>query len=612
MANRSQRGSQVQRKTRGKYGNANIGTVAPASVHKVRRPRPNKPHAFDLSVLLDQGQYVENVVHDRVLNRLRTSKAMFSSRLRYGVVYRDIPSNEAVADIVNRPDDWDDIWLPANFVEGDALPNVADWPEGMGLVKLSPGSMPLDGSAWFADEDFSVPPFAEATGIPEIVAVTVDPDNTSLVTLWLSEAPTSLKPLSEVAGLFSALALDLDNPVGINSVELASDAPANRVLVGLSREILQDRQDIVMLNVSSGAILFSNNRANVALSMTPISIMSERWRYVYVWNRTGGTIAAGTPVLLSGADYVFDNADNPKSVRLYDLVAVGGGGGSSSTLLVTVLGGNPLAPAAIGDPVTGTVALPVPLTDDNGEPTASVLPTVADWTALEIPTDYRIGDPIPAMPDGLCLVKLERPYSFGAKSWDAAISPSVEVVTTGPVEFVSASVDIQADAGVVKVYFNRNLSNIVYAGLVLVKDTTNNTTIDVSNVIVSENVASIYLTADIDPSHTYTLTISKSKFITPIEDGLPQQLSPLVQSEAIRFLGDAFIVTYAVNRRAYQSFYAGDLVTASDEGTVLVDDNGLSVPVLDIVSNASNVRSPHTHANPRYDGTGSGGPALAL
>jgi hypothetical protein len=62
-------------------------------------------------------------------------------------------------------------------------------------------------------------------------------------------------------------------------------------------------------------------------------------------------------------------------------------------------------------------AFPLPEIDVAGNKLGA--PLVNDWRRYDLAASYKVGDKLPRVPDGLCYVRIERPYSVEDAAWDA-------------------------------------------------------------------------------------------------------------------------------------------------------------------------------------------------
>lgn len=595
----------------GRFGNLSQGTVAPGQKVKARQERSDQPNHSMQSVGV--GDKIANVTYDPRTRTMVATKVISTYGIALGTVYQSSLKTWGGG----LSDRWDLSLLPVAFVDGDVPPAL---PDGIGWIKLLPGSAQVGSASPLAGESLedllSSSQAATNSHPPRLQYAFFDAANLSYVYLVFDANVQGFYP-EKSSDAQSLLLIDttLAQADGLQPVSFEIDPEYNNVVrLYLSRAVYVEYNEEVGITLGAGFIKGASRYSQPQDRVVAFYRYAKN-QYTLAVNE-GEEIAADTTTVVTRYLYLHDKAQAPDYAtsiqRFSSVVPAGGGGGGSSSILVSVLGGNRInSDVAVGEDSTGTVSFPVPVTDEAGQPTAQILPEVEDWTKLLIPNDYVIGDPLKVMPDGLCVARLERPYSFDGRSWDASIAPFVVIESEGPVLFAEAVADLEVDDREIKVYFNRRLHTVYTAALATVKNTADNTVNPVLSLQIDQNIVTFKVRDELSELGSYEITIQEGKFRT-LTSEKPIRLSPLVSSQPVRLLGDAFSVVYAINRKSYQMFYPGDLITAVDEGTVITDSKGLSVKVLDLISNASNVRSPHTHSNPRYDGSGSAGPALAL
>lgn len=70
---------------------------------------------------------------------------------------------------------------------------------------------------------------------------------------------------------------------------------------------------------------------------------------------------------------------------------------------------------------------------------ALALPIVNDWRKYDLPAGYSIGDVLPRLPDGLCYVRVERPFVLsGGETWEAGNLGPPPRPSVGPQIYVKA------------------------------------------------------------------------------------------------------------------------------------------------------------------------------
>lgn len=69
-------------------------------------------------------------------------------------------------------------------------------------------------------------------------------------------------------------------------------------------------------------------------------------------------------------------------------------------------------------------------------------PIVNDWRKYDLPSGYSLGDALPRLPDGLCYVRVERPFSLkGGETWEAGDTGPPPRPSVGAQEYVKAVLD---------------------------------------------------------------------------------------------------------------------------------------------------------------------------
>jgi hypothetical protein len=341
-----------------------------------------------------------------------------------------------------------------------------------------------------------------------------------------------------------------------------------------------------------------------------VSLKMARNCYVLVVNRTDAPLSVGDSVVIGKPLTIYDAPENssekPTALSVYDVMVGGGSSASSPICIGTVMGGNSTSvriPQA--EPVgTSVLALPTPFFDSEGVLAPHALPDVADWANYpEVMEDYTAyGKALPVLPDGLCYIRLERPYSLLGKSWDSAYPPNPGNQTTAPPGLVTARVG-QSSRNVVDVYFDTELEGPVgIIGLFHLLDKTSGSNVALQTAtLTGSNKVSLAMASALDLTHSYTLSIS-AKAVRATQVGPPEHSrrynNAAETSVVFEFMSNSLLI--AINRVGSQTFYAGDLVIMQDSGLTITDSNPASGvattrSVAEVLSNASNARSPHTH-----------------
>jgi hypothetical protein len=277
----------------------------------------------------------------------------------------------------------------------------------------------------------------------------------------------------------------------------------------------------------------------------------------------------------------------------------GAGGGGAALYYGTIMGGNSTTvrtPQA--EPVgTSVMALPTPFFTAEGELAPIVLPTVVNWEDYpDLMEDYLFyGAPLPVLPDGLCYVRLERPYTLLGKSWDINYPPTVEQQNAAPPtpELVRVRPEALTD---ITVYCDTGLSTETKSKFTLT-DTTDEVEISIlTATIEDEHKVVLTVEDDLDMTHVYTLFLEEGAVKadntgTPEHNGKPNEAIVL----PVVFQALSLSLVIAVNRVGMQTMFAGDLVVMQSTGLTLTDEQGVSKEIAEVLSIATSMRTPHTH-----------------
>ncbi len=223
-------------------------------------------------------------------------------------------------------------------------------------------------------------------------------------------------------------------------------------------------------------------------------------------------------------------------------------------------------------------AFPASLFNEDAE--LVTIPSIENWDNAELPSEYATGDPLPdglADSNGICYVKLERPFSYQGKSWAANILSGFEY--TGE------------DDG--KPHFTRAISNETFTSVLVYFDVDISPIDDLGNYsfsfsvtrngqayseIFSENVS-----IDTDQPNAFNITLSEAlnpetDVATISFDGVTVLTStegPILNdsvSSTITFFGEKNTIIYAANFISVQSFVEGDLVLIDTSRTYVIAD----------------------------------------
>lgn len=308
-------------------------------------------------------------------------------------------------------------------------------------------------------------------------------------------------------------------------------------------------------------------------------------------------------------------SDNKYKITATDTCAASGGG--TQTIIGVVLGGNSgtvrITPTSTGSAIAAStssiLAYPVPFTNSAGALTPLQVPVPIDWAQYVLPSTWVTGNALPVLPDGLCYVKLERPYSAYGAAWDAALPPNTSVISVGPPTAAGAYI-LGTSTTTIAIYFNRNIQLVdPVTSNPSVQDISTNTTIEVSSTNISNNVLSLNVTA-LDNSHNYRVTIPGGLLQTVETGDAPPSLNVGIVLP-VTFKNAAGAVLVCANRKSYQMFQAGDLVNLALEGATILDSKGVLKQVAEIIGPATNQKQPHYHAYGRFDTGATSGTALS-
>lgn len=289
------------------------------------------------------------------------------------------------------------------------------------------------------------------------------------------------------------------------------------------------------------------------------------------------------------------------------------GGGGSAIYFGTVMGGNSTTTRTPTAEFTGTslIALPAPFFTDAGELAPYSMPAVTDWDDYpEVMPGYTAyGGALPVLPDGLCYVRLERPYALLGSTWEAGYPPNIVNQVTSPPLAITARVS-GSTLNKVVVHFDTELARNGSLGLFHLFDITDNRAVPLLSVTRDINRVTLSLTKNLDKTHAYMLSLdARAAYATMT--GTPEHRGrandPQELGVVFEFLSMSLVI--ALNRVGAQSFYAGDLVIMQNTGIEITDTDPASGvfttrAVAEVLSNATNARSPHTHIMSEFGNDG--------
>ena len=160
------------------------------------------------------------------------------------------------------------------------------------------------------------------------------------------------------------------------------------------------------------------------------------------------------------------------------------------------------------------------------------------------------------------------------------------------------------------VYFDTELARVSSSGLFHLYDETEGRVVSLSSAVKDVNKVTLNMSRALNKDHAYTLTID-ARAVYATQTGTPEHRGRANEAAvmAVTFEFLSFSLVIAINRIGAQSFYAGDLVCMQDTGLEITDSNPASGVfttrrVAEVMSNASNARSPHTHVISEFSNDG--------
>ena len=278
------------------------------------------------------------------------------------------------------------------------------------------------------------------------------------------------------------------------------------------------------------------------------------------------------------------------------------GGGGSALYFGTVMGGNSTTVREPTKNPTGasSIALPVPYFNADGALSPFNMPDVADWADYpDNMEDYAAyGSALPVLPDGLCYVRLERPYTLLGKSWAAGYPIDITLQYTDKPLAVVAAVN-GSDLSKVLVYFDTAPATFGGKSYFKVRNIATGALVPVSSASINSNVVTLNLQQELDSASSYSVSV----LARAVRNGAGvsgyayRYNDSALLDAAFDFLSGSLVI--CINRVASQTFYAGDLVSLQNTGLTITDSAPAGAPltkaVAEILSNATNARSPHTH-----------------
>lgn len=372
----------------------------------------------------------------------------------------------------------------------------------------------------------------------------------------------------------------------------------------------------------------------------------------------------------SGCSFVQTGATSPRLhvISAEECLPLGGGGGGTDIYIGQILGGNasPLLPPSKLTGIKGKENYTVPSTANKTEPDelgfvdadyptnrpyAYPLPTlnknnrlvesprVNRWDRYTLPDTYKFGDSLPRLPDGLCYVRLVRPYTWSGKRWDACYTQppeqnGAEIIFPSKARWDGTTLVIWWSSSSSRWILTNGMAkglglpvvpaNIQYA-LEGLQDSTGKPVVVVTAAYASGKTTLVLSGVPTTSLIGQTLVVDDAILVTESLDELSVGGTLVIEGTA-----DAATVVIACNRDGIQGFVQGDYVIMKDDSLTITDHANLagisgsddaypqpsgetslpttSVAVLSIVSGTAGTLPVHTHTN---NGGGLGGGGVA-
>jgi hypothetical protein len=621
------------------YGQANPSPIGPTGRIRTSTPTRAVARAEPARVEVIQqgnGPYVTDTSYDESLGKIVVTRGDITFDAvdgpRYGTAVHDISWLDPADDLPEVTDwfplDGDEIdpdespLLPDDFEHTDTLspsePPLSKLPAGLGFVRLLPGSAALGEARWDADKD----EFGREEPLPEDYRLQVvrafvsdrgeDPQGSGNAEIIVAFNYNVYRKNYYTRRALRSFKFTSSKDPNIKVIEIEDGDRDCEIKLTLSRSITRDER----LRIRIGANLFKDatgeSGTNLASEWIPLVELLPRSCYVLVINRVrdGDAVATGDRVLIGKPILYFDGNNVPLPV--YDLLPMGGAGGVN-IVVGSIVGGNAESiqngqPVAV--PGQKPHAFPVPLTDADNQ--LLLLPTVEDFTALDLPDDYAFGDELPLLPDGLSYVRLERPYNALGAAWDANLALGLASDNTpNSAPTVVGARTVKSNLARVNLMWSREgelpqTASIADYSLALTP----------KDGFVLEDLAAITIVSLGQDKDLRASTLTLSRPIVPEQETLTVTavggawLSadapplPSLSGEAdVVPNGDKFTLVLAVNRVGRQYFVQGDMVLLGNTVTV-TDDQDVSRTCLEIIGPVGNAVAFHDHLN------SGGGPAF--
>jgi hypothetical protein len=620
----------------GRFGNAKDGTVVPGKTIEVRGDPPELNQKFAVRSI-GIGDKLTSLALDQRTRTLFASKVESGYKIIMGTVYgTDLGVWEGEV-----PTRWDQILPPDNFQLGDALPPL---PQGIGWVELVPGSGSSGASSPRAlnteEELADIPGRTFNTTPPRLVCAYIDPSNFSHIKLVFD---------SNVQGFYTTQSSDAQTFLFVDS-NFSAASPIQ--IVGF--QIDPDFNNVVRLFMSRAAIAIYSEEIGITLGggfVRGNSVFNNPQERMMVFYRRPKNVlvlvagmeeglSVGSKVLVVRTDFVHDSGDQSflTSVQRVSLVlaAGGGGGGGQTAMLASVLGGNvsPTTFNASADPNNtnanmdeqGYLLTAYPSVRPFSFPLPMLLreslvtrPRVKDWSRFDLSDDYRIGDQLPRLPDGLCYLRLERPSQVGGFSWDSFVEESAAPARADGTPPSPVDARLSLDRSKIYVYFDREGQRSRITGLsstytitirdangalLLARPGRNVSWISQAALNESKQRVELTLVRALPPNTVSSIVILVANQALLSKDVPPK--ASVSGTLSVLLTGDRFTVVYGMNRNGLQGYGLGDYVSFDSRAVSLSDELGESRLVYDILTSVNPPQSPHSHLDFGGGPTGGG------
>ena len=288
-------------------------------------------------------------------------------------------------------------------------------------------------------------------------------------------------------------------------------------------------------------------------------------------------------------------------------------------------------------PTSRPYGFPQPLLDGQGA--YRDVPFIQRWDRFDLPANWKFGDKLPRLPDGLCYVRLSRPYVFGAYSWNgnldlppATSSPYIQFprraiasLASGATTTTTITLYWQLKGWTVPRQPNSqqpiDLTTLI--GMTGPSKAPDGTANKIKSVTYQASAGTMLLTLvgplSITDATQTTLTIREGALESAVQDTTvnpPVTTTYVAQglgSLQVEFLNDRSTVIICHNGTYSQGWGPGDGVVLADRGTIITDHHGdlpgksnIAYQLLDILGGLGAPLPQHTHQT-AGGGLGGGG-----